>query len=271
MIENTTTKGTVEVNGGKLYYEVTGEGHPLVLIHSMLMNHKMWDEQVRHFSKKYKVITYDQRGYGQSEITNPINDVKDLYELLKFLNVDKVYLLGLSMGAELALNFVLTHPEKVEALILSGSGVDGFDYESVIEDRWWEPYLEDLKAKNYPSAIERFLKAWMDGKGQAEEAVRERARGIMNEYTFAHYDPELKFEPASDDKRPQIERLDEIQVPTLIIYGNVDQPSIPAVAEVLATKIAGAKKVMIPDTAHFPNLQKPDEFNQALAGFLAQI
>lgn len=91
------TSGFAEVNGTKLFYETKGGGQPLILIHSGGFDRRIWDEQFESFSKQYRVIRYDVRGYGRSQTpTKPYSEQEDLYELLKFLGIKRTYLIGLS-------------------------------------------------------------------------------------------------------------------------------------------------------------------------------
>src|SRR5574340_333172 len=134
-------KGFAEVNGTRLYYEVAGEGHPLVLNHGGLVDHHLWDDQFDEFAKHFKVIRYDIRGFGQSGLIKsgmePYSMDRDLYGLLHYLGVEKIYLLGLSMGVALAVDFTLQYPEMVDALITVGAGLSGYE----------EDDLEELKAQ----------------------------------------------------------------------------------------------------------------------------
>src|SRR5260370_38118700 len=118
--------GFVETNGTKLYYEMMGEGHPLVLLHGGYMDRRIWDDQFAAFAQNYQVIRYDIRGFGKSALPQvPYADWQDLFNLLTFLDVEKAHLLGLSLGGVIALDFTLMYPEMVDALILVGSPVPG--------------------------------------------------------------------------------------------------------------------------------------------------
>src|SRR5215472_5024966 len=122
--------GTTSVNGTQLYYETLGQGHPLVLIHGGYVDRRMWDDQFHAFAEDYCVIRYDVRGFGKSELPPvPYADRQDLYDLLKCLGIEKTYLLGLSLGGIIAIDFTLDHPSMVDALILAGSPVPGFPVE----------------------------------------------------------------------------------------------------------------------------------------------
>src|SRR5713226_4128537 len=119
--------GFAAVNGTRLYYEVAGEGHPLVLSHSFIANKSLWDDQFSAFAQHYKVIRYDLRGFGASGLAHePYSQREDLYALLKFFNVEKTFLLGISGSSIIALDFTLEHPEVVDALISVSCGLSGY-------------------------------------------------------------------------------------------------------------------------------------------------
>src|SRR5436190_24202073 len=106
------TTGVLEAQDGPIYYEVAGEGHPLVLIHSGVADHTMWDDQFDTFAQRYRVIRYDTRGFGRSPLVDKdYSDRQDLYDLLKHLGVERAYVLGVSRAGNIAMNFTLEHPE----------------------------------------------------------------------------------------------------------------------------------------------------------------
>jgi pimeloyl-ACP methyl ester carboxylesterase len=128
--------GFAETNGTQLYYEMLGEGHPLVLIHGGYMDRRMWDDQFSVFAERYRVIRYDVRGSGKSALPQVLYaDWQGLYDLLKALGVEKTYLLGLSLGGRISIDFTLVHPDMADALILVGSPVHGFPIELLLDER----------------------------------------------------------------------------------------------------------------------------------------
>src|SRR6266436_3819505 len=131
MVEH-VQKGIAEVNGTSLYYEVAGEGHPLVLNHGGLVDNHLWDDQFDEFARHFKVIRYDIRGFGDSGMLkngmDPYSMERDLHSLLQFLGIEKTYVLGLSLGGTLAIDFTLQYPGMVDALITVGSGLSGFEW-----------------------------------------------------------------------------------------------------------------------------------------------
>jgi 2-hydroxy-6-oxonona-2,4-dienedioate hydrolase len=271
-------KGFAEVNGTSLYYEVAGEGHPLVLNHGGLVDHHLWDGQFDAFAQHFKVIRYDIRGFGASGMLSkgmePYSMERDLHSLLQFLGIEKTYVLGLSLGGTLAIDFTLQYPEMVDALITVGSGLSGFE--------WGEPDQELMakfaamdeafKSGDIARSVEISLQLWTDGPyrtpQQVDPQVRERVRA-MTTHNYERGDDE-DVQP-QEMEPPAAGRLSEIHVPMLIIAGGQDTEAILKIADTLEKSIAGAKKVVIPGTAHHPNMEKPQEFNRAVIEFLEQI
>ncbi|MBI4483462.1 MAG: alpha/beta hydrolase, partial [Acidobacteria bacterium] len=155
------TAGFAAVNETRLYYEMMGEGHPLVLIHGGGADRRMWDDQFKALAEHCKVIRYDLRGAGKSEIPKKrFSNVEDLHGLLRFLNVDKVYLLGLSRGGGVAADFTLEHPEMVDALILASSNLDS------LPDAYRKMFSAAFSTAR-DEGVSRAVQVWMDDPYQA--------------------------------------------------------------------------------------------------------
>ncbi len=128
------------VNGVELYYEETGSGFPLVWSHEFAGDYRSWEPQVRYFSRRYRIITYNYRGYPPSSVpTAPEayrNEilVEDLAALLRFLGIARAHIGGLSMGGNVALNFGITHPEMSERLVIAGCGSGTVGRETYLAD-----------------------------------------------------------------------------------------------------------------------------------------
>jgi len=265
--------GFADVNGTRLYYEVAGTGHPLLLIHGGLVDRRLWDDQFNVFAQHYQVIRFDVRSFGDSAPitaeTPPYSLEEDLYSLLKFLGIEKTYVLGLSMGGAIAINFTLMYPEMVDALIPVAMGLSGF--EPAEEDRASEAEVyEAIRSGNVARAVELTLRFWTDGPMRTPEqvnpAVREKVRA-MTTRNFERPEDENATPPRALEP-PAISRLSEIHVPTLIIFGDQDVRDILKIADILEREIPGAKKVVIPGTAHHLNMEKPEEFNRIVLDFL---
>jgi 3-oxoadipate enol-lactonase len=271
-------KGFAEVNGTSLYYEVAGEGHPLVLNHGGLVDNHLWDSQFDEFAQHFKVIRYDIRGFGDSGMLKkgmePYSMERDLYSLLQFLGIEKTYVLGLSMGGSLAIDFTLQYPEMVDALITVGAGLSGFEMGEPDEElkAKFAAMDEAIKSGDIARSVEISLQIWTDGPNRAPEQVDPEVRECLRAMTtrnFARGDDE--------DVRPQhmeppaAGRLSEIHAPALIIVGDQDVELILTIADTLEKGISGAKKVVIPGTAHHLNMEKPGEFNRVVIEFLEQL
>ncbi len=270
-------KGFAEVNGTRLYYEVAGEGHPLVLNHGGLVDHHLWDDQFDEFARHFKVIRYDIRGFGDSGMIKKGMELysmdRDLFGLLQFLGIQKTYMLGLSMGGALSIDFTLRYPEMVDALVTVGAGLSGFEEDDPEELKAkFEDMEEAFKRGDIGRSVEISLQIWTDGPFRTPEQVnlqvRERIRK-MTTHNFERGDDE-EVEPQHLEP-PAAGRLSEINVPTLIIVGSEDVEFILEIADKLEKDIVGGKKVVIPHTAHHLNMEKPQEFNRVVIDFLEKV
>ena len=274
--------GFAEVNGTRLAYDEAGEGHPFVMIHGGLVNRHLWDDQFEAFAQLYRVIRYDMRAFGDSAMpTEPFSMIEDLYQLMKFLNIEKTYLMGLSMGGGLAIDFTVAHPEMVDALIPVAAGVSGFEPPDTPETQKmmeeWEKIgkqIDSLLDKGrFDEAIEIENHLWTDGPNRTAEQVKPHVRQRVHDMELHNYQEQAKVgegelpEPLEPEK-PAFAHLSEIHVPTLIILGDADVVAILVQGKILETSIPGAKKVVIPNTAHHLNMEEPEMFNKIVLDFL---
>jgi pimeloyl-ACP methyl ester carboxylesterase len=273
----------VEVNGfapvhnGELYYEVNGEGHPLVLIHAGVADHSMWDAQAPVFSQGFRVIRYDTRGYGKSRTQDTeFSNRQDLLDLLNHLQVPAAHVIGISRGGQIAIDFTLEHPERVTALVAVAPGLSDLnDYPEGFKDPVGMAAEEAMEAAHNAGDWERLADLetamWADGPGQpvgrAPADVRERVRRwTLDSYTrIDGRTTPLQLEPGA------IGRLHEIRVPTLVLIGDLDAKIEQVVAGMVASGIPGARKVVVPGVAHMIPLEVPDEFNQIVMSFLQSV
>lgn len=257
-----------EINGTRILYEETGSGHPLVLMHAGICDSRMWDDQWDELAQHFRVIRYDIRGFGQSAIpSEPFAHRDDLFALLQLLKVEQASLVAASMAGAIAIAFTLEHPDMVDALILVGSGVGAVDpAEALIAG--WEQADAAFIAGDIAQANEIELRLWVDGPGRSttevDPAIRERVRQ-MNGNNFAMMN-EAAEERVLDP--PVRDRLRELQVPTLIIAGDQDQPHVLASARHFEDNIPDSKVVIMPGTAHLPSMEQPTLFNRLVIDFL---
>jgi len=270
--------GYAEINGARLYYEVAGAGQPLALLHAGIADSRMWDDQFAVFAERYKVIRYDYRGFGKSSVPpGPYVFRDDLLGLLRHLGIARASLIGVSMGGGLAVDFTLEHPEMVTALIPVCAGVSGFEPNPADIAPEELAYWEQLEAADKAGDAERLneleVHLWVDGLRRAPEQVNPAARARVREMNGANIARAAEQKQAQSQplQPPAVGRLGEIHAPTLVIVGAEDNGMVQTAANRLSTEIPGARKVIMRDTAHVPNMEKPEEFNRIVLDFLAGL
>jgi pimeloyl-ACP methyl ester carboxylesterase len=266
-----TQAGLAELGGARFYYEMAGEGAPLVLVHAGICDSRMWDEQFRAFAESYRVLRYDRRGFGRTETElEPFSHHEDLHGLLSFFGLERPMLVGCSQGGKTVLDLALEHPGTAKALVLVASAVSGFNAAAAFPRQW--PELSQADEQGDTERVNELeLQIWVDGPrrmaGQVDAGVRERVRemNLVALKKGSGLGPELAVERAA------AERLEEISVPTLVVVGDLDTERTLEAADLLAEKIVGAKKVVIPGTAHLPNMERPRQFNREVLSFLNSL
>lgn len=267
--------GFAEVHGARLYYEVVGEGHPLVLIHAGVADHRMWDDQFEVFARHYQVVRYDARGYGKSVTDDGgFSDRQDLSDLLEHLRLATAHVLGVSRGGQIAMDFTLERPGKVSALVMVASGPGGYKSphpNPEVETMMFQETDSAWKAKDFARLADLGVRLWVDGPGQPADRVpstiRERVREMILNNSRTHT-IEGKPQPLTP---PAVGRLAEIRVPTLIVTGDLDTSHIRSAADFMEQNIRRAKKLILPRTAHMLNMERPDAFNRIVLEFLGSV
>jgi pimeloyl-ACP methyl ester carboxylesterase len=262
--------GFAGVNGGSLYYEVTGSGSPVVLISGFTLDTRMWDSQIEAFSRKHRVIRYDLRGAGKSPPpTGPYSQYEDLAALLHHLDIGKAHIVGLSLGGGIAIDFALTSPGAMLSLVpVDASPLGGYPWPAEIIA--WFNEIEAAGSRNDLAAAKAaFLATPWFAPARRIPAVQAKLDEILADYSGWHFqnrNPVRRLKPPAND------RLETITAPTLVVVGEADLPffNLP-VAEVLASRIPGARKVVIPDAGHMANMENPARFNEAVLDFLAEV
>jgi 3-oxoadipate enol-lactonase len=263
--------GFVEVDGGRLYYEVAGAGRPLVLIHAGVADSRMWDPQFAEFAQEYRVIRYDQRGFGQSsDWTVPFALHEDLRAVLDHVGVERAALLGCSMGGGVALSFALAYPARAAAVILAASGLGRGEASDYMKEQWAAIDAAEEDG-DIPTAVDLEVRMWVDGPKRGPDQVDPQIRELvreMNTRTFTRTTTDIqpqRLDPPAED------RLGEIHIPTLLVVGDGDVPDVIATATWTAAEIAGARLVVLPEVAHMLNMEQPTEFNRIVLDFLSTL
>ena len=266
--------GFVNVGNAKIYYEIAGTGMPFVMIHAGVADRRQWNHEFAYFAQSYQVLRYDMRGYGNSEpAAGEFSHLSDLVSLLDALDIhEPLILMGCSMGGGLAMDFALTYPSKVRALIMVGSGPGGLELDIEPPSKFAE-VEKAFEAGDLDLVAELETQIWFDGTGRAPEQVNETMRKLlyeMNRLALAHEAKQLgKRLPNTEVSAADY--LADLDIPVLIVVGSHDTSYILAAANYMEEKIKGAKKVMIEDAAHLPNMEHPEEFQKIVQDFLASL
>jgi pimeloyl-ACP methyl ester carboxylesterase len=263
----------VEVDAGRLGYEVAGDGPSVVFVHPGLWDSRTWDRQFAGYAERYRILRYDVRGYGRSSRPRPgrpYSHVADVLAVLDTVAMERAAFVSCSMGGEIAIDVALTHPERVSALVLASSDLGGFEEVTAEEEAEWDtlaaPVEEAVAAGELERAQELRMRIWAPlGTEDPDGArIREIAFDNLHELTMDE-SGRVPIEP------PAIERLGEIAVPTLILPADHDPLWLQRVSRILAERIPGARTVRIANTDHVINLRRPVEFDEAVLAFLAEV
>jgi pimeloyl-ACP methyl ester carboxylesterase len=262
-------KGWAPVNQTKLYYELAGNGHPLVLISGGgSLDRRAWDDQFGKFAEIFKVVRYDIRGIGESaRPAGPFSHSRDLRSLLEFLDIKKTYVVGLSFAGAIAVDFALEYPEIVDAMVLAATGTSS-DAKAEANLQMIGTLATIANSEGVPRVIEMILDTptFISGRNSAARKKLEQIY-LDNHDVFKTDFPFIRlWQPAMP---PAAERLAQIRTRVLIIEGENDNSDYKAMTQKLSG-IPDATKAVIAGAAHAINLDKPTEFNQAVLAFLNQ-
>lgn len=261
----------IDFDGAPLYYEEQGEGKPLLLVHAGVADSRMWDEQFDTFAEYYRVIRYDLRGFGKSDLP-PIAfaNHEDTKTLLDTLGVDQTAIVGISFGGRTAIDFALAYPKRVAALVLGAPSISGDQPSQAIAD-FGEKEDALLEKGDLDAAAELNVRMWVDGPNrmpeQVNQSVRDRVRE-MQRHAFTIPIPEgcqiRGLEPSA------VNRLHELMMPTLVIVGDQDHSGVLERSDRICRDAPYAEQMIMPGAAHMLNMELPDEFNQTVMSFLQQ-
>jgi pimeloyl-ACP methyl ester carboxylesterase len=247
------------LNGIDIDYEVTGTGPVVLLGHGYGSTRHMWDDQHRALADRWRVVSWDMRGHGQTDSPGDPTQysaaliVADMRALLQHLGVERAIIGGLSLGGYVSLAFALAHPEMTQALVICDSGPG---YRNAEARAQWNQRAEERAA----SLESKGLDALARRSRETQQAVHRSAQGL------AHAARGMLAQEGSQ----VIDGLASIRVPTLVIVGDQDQPFV-APSEYMAKKIAGARLAVIPGAGHSSNLDQPETFNRVLREFLTGL
>lgn len=253
-------------DGERIYYEVTGEGEPVILSHGLGGNHAIWYQQVADLAFDHKVVTWDQRGFGQStnhaHNAGPVAFASDLGELMDHLGLESAHLVGQSMGGWTVMGFALDHPERVRSLTLADT-IGGI----------YTPAIE--------AAFDTFIRSVLAGRGESEHLGNHPALGrqlagqdlakafLYRQISGAGPAPPRSIPALLRSTAFEHESLGALDLPVLFIVGENDPIfPVPSIREA-ANVIPGSRVVEISATGHSPYFERPEAWNSAYRDFLS--
>ncbi len=264
----TAETGFLETNGARIYYEVEGEGEPVVLIHAGIANLRMWDDQVPALADAYRVIRYDTRGFGRTEGEDvSFSNRADIAALLDHLGETSAHIVGVSRAGQIALDFTLEFPERVRSLVVANGGVSGYDSpdddaSQFAQAEQWE------EAKDWDRLAEWETHFWVNGPNQPPDRVPAAVRERVHDWILTNYRAEKVYGRPQVLEPPAAGRLGEVRIPLLVISGTADEAGTQAAMRHLASKVSGARLEVFEGAAHMVNLEQPERFNRVLREFL---
>jgi 3-oxoadipate enol-lactonase len=261
-----------EINGLKQYYTDRGNtgGIPVVFIHGFPFDLSIWDEQVKIVPPGFRPITYDIRGHGLSE-AGPTHYsieffVDDLFALIDHLNLQKPVVCGLSMGGYIALRAFERKPDTFKALILCDTRSEADTNEAKIKRAGAIKTILEKGVKQYAEDSVKNL-FWEPDFSSGNSAAN-RIKNIIEKITVPVLCGTTMALAARTDTT---EALELIKIPTQILVGEHDKLTPPIAAEFMHEKIPGSKLTVIKNAGHLSNIENPQEFNEALIGFLGNM
>lgn len=263
-------------NGVRLYYEATGRGTPLVCVHEFAGDCRSWDPQVAFFARRYRVITYNARGYPPSDVPETLDAysqdiaVDDLRAIVEQAAGGPAHVCGLSMGGYATLHFGLRYPDLARSLVVAGCGYGSDDPEVFQRDA--DALAARIQRDGMAAVAPLYAEGPMRVQFQRKDPLGWRA---FSEALARHSTTGGALTLRGvQGRRPTVyslrERLARLSVPTLIVTGDEDEPCLePGVFMKRQIKTAGL--LVVPNTGHVVNLEEPAAFNAAVLEFLTLV
>ena len=277
---DTTTSDTIWIDlpGARLAAQDEGEGPPILLVHSAVVNRRSWNGVVPVLvAAGYRVIRYDMRGFGESTT----DDVEyqphaDVVAVLDHFGVDRAAIGGNSMGGAFALDAVLETPQRFVAYMWIGAGIGGYD-RGVLpsEDAVFQAESDAEDAGDWDLAAELDTRIWFDGWVDGENAPATRtdpaARASMKAMDRELLEPGRVYGSFKRPAPQAIERLEEIALPTLVVIGQLDTSGTRASAEIMAERVRDARIERLPNVAHIIGMEEPERLGALIVEHLAPL
>ena len=268
----------VKSNKIKLYYEETGKGYPIIFVHEFGSDLREWEQQVRYFSREYKCITFNARGYPPSEVPEDFkqygykHSVDDIANLMKKLKINKAHIIGLSMGAYAALLFGLKYKGMAKSLVIAGVGSGAMPQHRKefysMANKLADDFIKKGSKKaasiisNSGSRIQlknKDLRGWLEFKKHLEEHSNIGSALTMQQYQA--------LRPSLMDFENEFKRMN---IPVLLAVGDEDELCLE-INIYLKRQIKTSGLWICSRTGHAINLEEPAAFNREVQNFLSTV
>ena len=244
----------------------------VVLIHAGIADSRMWEPQLRSFAPSHRVIAPDLPGFGQTPLDqDPVDFRTAVRGAMDAAGMERAALVGTSFGGMISLELALETPERVSALVLVGASIDDHAWSDEMEE-FDKTEAAALERGDLDAAADAMVSGWVAGPRRELDAVDPEVRNLVSEMQRNAYELQQGHDEVRSKRLdpPASQRLTEIRMPTLVLTGDEDFGDIHQIADRLAAEIPGAERATIADAAHLPNLERPEEFDRIVLGFLRQ-
>lgn len=261
----------ININGCNYYYQLYDESatdETIVFSHGLLLNGKMFDKQVEQLKKSYRVMVYDHRGQGKSEVTAGGYDMDQLYEdavsLIETLKLGKVHFAGLSMGGFIGMRLAARRPELVRSLILMETSAE-------IEPLWLKNSILVILVKLFGAkSVAKHVMKIMFGKKFLNDPDREEEINYWTEVIRNHDKTIVRAVGGVLNRKGIENELKNIHCPTLVIVGTDDKATVPAKAEIIHQHIQNSQLKYVQEAGHSSTIEEPDLVNGYIEKFLKE-
>jgi len=246
--------------------ELSGPPHaPVVMLsHSLGSNLHMWDPQLAVLEGRFRVLRYDTRGHGGSDVPGDAYRLEELVAdaaaLLDALAIPTVHFVGLSMGGMIAQGFALSHPDRLDRLVLCDTSAFPAEAQPVIQDR-----IDTARREGLAPLVDSTLARWFTA-----DYLRCKGPGVDMIHSILRSSPTAGYIGCTEAIRRlnYLDDLSRIERPTLIVVGEEDPGTPVAAARAIHERIGGSRLVILPSASHLCNIEQAQAFNSALTGFL---
>ena len=247
-------------------------GLPVVFIHAGLADRRMWNPQWLALIVEHDAVRLDLRGFGESteRALGALSPVDDVIDTLAALGVERCHLVGASFGAGVAVEVALTRPELVDSLLLSAPGGSLIAETTPQLREFIDAERSAMTRDDLDGAVESNLTWWVDGPDRDADDVDPAVRDLVRQMQRRAFELTADWDDIEEKELdpPALERLTDLQVPTVVLVGGLDLDAILDTARRVTDQIPGARRVDWPDVAHLPSMERPDDFLTLLCNWL---